>query len=214
MFTVKVILLGQTAAKLLSIKLWEWFDPRQTQIWADWFKWGKGWAADFFLRPPTLTASNFAALWPTDPKFLAIKDLNLFKKCIKNQEASSILKVVFAFSKWPHLHRELSNCPGMVVRHCNCKRFSCLFNTMWNIFAQYKYTMKKIVDQSEVFWTKVLSLDFKYETYSNNDSNSLIIKIISIFHKFITLVLKSSNLSMIFFFIVYHVDGIPIWIPL
>jgi len=36
--------------------------------------------ADFFLRTPTLKANNFAALFPTDPKFLALKDLNLFSK--------------------------------------------------------------------------------------------------------------------------------------
>ena len=53
----------------------------------------------------SLMAGNFAALWPTDSKFLATKDLNLLKKHTKNQMASSILKVVFAFSKWPHLHR-------------------------------------------------------------------------------------------------------------
>ena len=62
-------------------------------------------AADFFLRTPTLTASNFAALWPTDPKFLALKDLNLFLKCVKFQDAGSILKVDFARSKWHHFHR-------------------------------------------------------------------------------------------------------------
>ena len=50
-------------------------------------------------------AGNFAAPWPTDSKFSATKDLNLLKKHTKNQVASSILKVVFAFSKWPHLHR-------------------------------------------------------------------------------------------------------------
>ena len=32
--------------------------------------------------------------------------------------ASSILKVVFALSKSPHLHRELSNRPEMSVSHC------------------------------------------------------------------------------------------------
>ena len=36
---------------------------------------------------------------PTDPKFLASKDLNPFKTVSKAQEDSSILKVVFAFSK-------------------------------------------------------------------------------------------------------------------
>ena len=50
-------------------------------------------------------AGNFAALWPTDSKFSAIKDLNFLKKHTKNQVASSILKVLFAFSKWPHLHK-------------------------------------------------------------------------------------------------------------
>ena len=66
----------------------------------------------------SLMAGNFAALWPTDSKFLATKDLNLLKKHTKNQMASSILKVVFALSKSPHLHRELSNRPGMSVSHC------------------------------------------------------------------------------------------------
>ena len=66
--------------------------------------WGRGRLADFFLRPPTLTASNFAALWPTDSKFSTIKDLNLFKRYTKNQKAGSILKVDFALSKWPHFN--------------------------------------------------------------------------------------------------------------
>ena len=35
-------------------------------------------AADFFLRIPNLKASNFVALWPTDPILLAWKDPNLF----------------------------------------------------------------------------------------------------------------------------------------
>ena len=52
--------------------------------------------ADFVLRTPTLTASNFVALYPTDPKFQALKDLNLFLKPIKFQGAGSILSVDFA----------------------------------------------------------------------------------------------------------------------
>ena len=111
---------GQWAAKLLAIKLSEWLDRAGNRTEADWFKWGRGQLADFFLRPPTLIASNFAALWHTDPKFLPKKDLNLLKKYTKNQEASSILRVDFALSKWPHFHREFSNRPGMVVRHCIC----------------------------------------------------------------------------------------------
>ena len=49
-------------------------------------------------------AGNFAALWPTDPNFLALEDLNPFKKLWKVQQPSGILKVGFALSKWPHLH--------------------------------------------------------------------------------------------------------------
>ena len=109
---------GQRAAKLPAIKLWEWFELARDRIQADWFEWGRGWAADFFLRPPTLTASNFAALSPKDFKFSALKDLNLLKKHTKNQEASSILRVVFALSKWPHLHRESSNRPLAFVLSC------------------------------------------------------------------------------------------------
>ena len=53
----------------------------------------------------SLMAGNFAALWPTDSKFSALKDLILFSTVSKDQKASSILKVGFALSKWPHLHR-------------------------------------------------------------------------------------------------------------
>ena len=52
----------------------------------------------------SLMAGNFAALWPTDPKFSAIKDLNPFQTVSKVQEASSILRVAFALSKWPHFN--------------------------------------------------------------------------------------------------------------
>ena len=53
----------------------------------------------------SLIACNFAALWPTDLKSLALKDLNPFKTVSKVQKTSSILRVGFALSKWPHLHR-------------------------------------------------------------------------------------------------------------
>ena len=39
------------------------------------------------------------------PNFSALKDLILFSTVSKDQKASSILKVGFALSKWPHLHR-------------------------------------------------------------------------------------------------------------
>ena len=53
----------------------------------------------------SLMASNFATLWPTDSKFLALKNLNPLKIVLKFQEPSSVLKMGFALSKWPHLHR-------------------------------------------------------------------------------------------------------------
>ena len=84
---------------LRMIGPWPGFEPGQT----GWL--GPGPAGRLFLRPPTLTAGNFAALWPTDPKFLALKDLNPFKTVSKVQKTSSILRVGFALSKWPHLHR-------------------------------------------------------------------------------------------------------------
>ena len=55
--------------------------------------------ADFFLRSPTLTASNFAAVEAKELKFSVLKDLNLLKTVSKFQEASSILKVGFTLSK-------------------------------------------------------------------------------------------------------------------
>ena len=38
-------------------------------------------------------------------KKISLIDLSLFSTESKAQEASSILKVGFALSKWPHLHR-------------------------------------------------------------------------------------------------------------
>ena len=54
---------GQRAAKLLAIKLWEWFELARDRIQANWFEWGQGSAADFFLRPPTSTTYSFEAVW-------------------------------------------------------------------------------------------------------------------------------------------------------
>ena len=96
---------GQRAANLPAFKVWEWFDPGPPRTRADWFECGQGRMADFFVRPPTLTTGNFEAIWPKDLKILAIRDLNLLKKYVKYQKASSILRVGFALSKWPHLHR-------------------------------------------------------------------------------------------------------------
>ena len=56
----------------------------------------------------SLMAGNFAALWPTDSKFSALKDLILFSTVSKVQETGSILRLGFACSMWPHLHRAYS----------------------------------------------------------------------------------------------------------
>ena len=77
---------GQRAAKLPVIKLLEWFDPGTSRTRADWFECGRGRMADFFLRPPTLKASNFAALQSTDSILTKLKDLNPLKKHANNQE--------------------------------------------------------------------------------------------------------------------------------
>ena len=67
--------------------------------------WGQGCAADIFLKPPTLKAGNLKALFSTDPIFTVLKDLNLLKKYTKNEEASYNLRLGFALSKRPQLHR-------------------------------------------------------------------------------------------------------------
>ena len=92
---------------LWSIKLWEWshrlgLEPGLNSIAHN--SAGMAEAADFFLRTPTLTASNFAALWPKDPKFWASKHFSHFLNETKVQEASNILKVGFVLSKWPHFN--------------------------------------------------------------------------------------------------------------
>ena len=66
-------------------------------------------------------AGNFAALQPTDFKFSANKDLNPFKIVSKVQETSSTLRVVFAISKSPHLHR------ADLEPECNQKSIAVLF---------------------------------------------------------------------------------------
>ena len=53
---------GQRAAKLPAIKLWEWFDFARVRTRADWFKWGRSRAANFSLRLPNWKGGIFSAL--------------------------------------------------------------------------------------------------------------------------------------------------------
>ena len=114
---------GQRAAKLPAIKLWEWFDFARVRTRADWFKWGRGRMADFFMRPPTLKAGNFEALWLIDPIFTALKVLNPLKRSFKHQEASYNFKLGFALSNRPHFNSVyLVRVPfltGIAVIRCN-----------------------------------------------------------------------------------------------
>ena len=86
----------------------------------------------------SLMAGNFAAHWPTDPKFSALKHLNFLKKHTKNQEASSILRVVFTLSKWPHLHREWPKkrvfLQGTVVIECPLRESRIMIGTRICVF--------------------------------------------------------------------------------
>ena len=59
--------------------------------------------------------------------------------------ASSILKVVFALSKSPHLHRELSNRLGMSVSHCTISEIECVWAILHQIFQVF------IVDSISAF---------------------------------------------------------------
>ena len=85
----------QRASKLLAVKLWKCLDRARVRCLA----------CSYYFQ--SLTASNFEALWPIDFKFSAFKDLFPFSIVSKVQEAGSILKVVFALSKWPQLHRAI-----------------------------------------------------------------------------------------------------------
>ena len=109
---------GQRAAKLPAIKVGGLKKKSAFQPQPHLNRSARVWEHPGSNHSQSLMAGNFAALWTTDPKFLSLKDLNLLKKYNKNQEASSILRVVFALSKWPHLHREFSNHPLAKFNGC------------------------------------------------------------------------------------------------
>ena len=95
---------GQRAAKLPAVKV-----GGHKKKSADWPRSLSNQSARVRTRAKSnhsqsLVAGNFATLWPTDPKFSVLKDLNPFKTVPKVQEASIILRVGFALSKWPHFN--------------------------------------------------------------------------------------------------------------
>ena len=96
---------GQRVSKLLAVKVG---GLKKKSAYLPWPH--SNHLAQILLRPGSnhsknLTASNFEAFRPTDFISTAIKDLNLLKKHIKNQEAGSIFKVFFALSRGPHFHK-------------------------------------------------------------------------------------------------------------
>ena len=56
-------------------------------------------AAEFFMRTPTLTASEIEALLSKESKFAVLEDLNFLRENTKNKQASNIVRVGFALSK-------------------------------------------------------------------------------------------------------------------
>ena len=103
--TASIKSVGQRATKLLFDKIWEWFDPGQSRTPAERACTHFGRKTNFFLRPRTLTASNFKALLSTDSLFTVSKDLNLLKKYTKYQKINDNFRLGFALSNGPHLHR-------------------------------------------------------------------------------------------------------------
>ena len=113
---------GQRAAKLPAIKVWEWFGPgttrararagRQTFLW-------------------DLQLWRLVTLKPFDLQtiFLALKDLIPFSKYNKIQGSCSIYRVGFALSKTPHLHRAYL----VTVRKRKSMTVCKLFSLMWNL---------------------------------------------------------------------------------
>ena len=136
---------GQRAAKLLSVKLWERFDPGCSWTWAYWCKSGRGQMAHFFLRPPTLTASNFEALWSTDLILTVLKDLNPLKKYAKHQEPSYNFRLSFVCSKNPHFN---SNYQVKV-------RFSLDLSVCMSLVKKLSWQQRNLGDMFR--WIKVTS---------------------------------------------------------
>ena len=88
--TVSIWSLGQRAEKLLSFKFWERFDPGGSRTWADWLKWDRGRAGNFY--------SNFKDLWSTDFNLQYLKIQN-FQNSIQKSRGWKHLKGHFCSLK-------------------------------------------------------------------------------------------------------------------
>ena len=73
--TANIGFFGPRAAKLPSVKVWEWFDPGQSWTWVEhaYKYFGRKGRSGF--RPPTLTASNFGAYIHSIKRFKPFKEV-------------------------------------------------------------------------------------------------------------------------------------------
>ena len=99
--TVNMGSVGQRASKLLAVKVGGL--KKKSAIWPRPLS---NQSAQVRLRPgsnlsQSLTDSNFAALWPTDPIFTASIDLNPLKKCAKSQGCAVYFWVLYGSLKYP-----------------------------------------------------------------------------------------------------------------
>ena len=99
--TVFLESVGQRTSKLLAVKvgglkkksaIWPW--PLLNQSVRVRLRAGSN-------LSQSLTDSNFAALWSTDPTFTASKDLNPLKKCAKSQGCAVYFWVLYGSLKHP-----------------------------------------------------------------------------------------------------------------
>ena len=139
----------------------------------------------------SLTAGNFEALWSLDFKFSAFKDLFPFSIVSKVQDASSILKVVFALSKRPHLHRAYLvtvSFRSFIAVHINFLRqkcFKCLqkWNSLLIILISKKFLLIVLLRKlflkhflCQHFISSLKNLSAKYKKFFN--SNQLLTRIV------------------------------------
>ena len=108
---------GQRASKLLAVKVGGL--KKKSAIWPRPLL---NQSARVRLRPgsnlsQSLTDSNFAALWPTDPIFTASKDLNPSKKCAKHFDKDS---GKLQFLVWKLKILEIK-CKLILLYNCNTK---------------------------------------------------------------------------------------------
>ena len=115
------------------------------------------------IWPGSTPTSNFAALWLKDPILKRLKDLNLLKRYTKYQEAGSILKVIFALSNWPQLHRvdlirvwySFGITVFIKITQCICLLYDS-FNSIYRLLIQVMKNSFLLIYNWSKLWQKVL----------------------------------------------------------